>query len=785
MSLLYWLLGLNAPDTIARLEAWRFDAASPLSMPVVIVAAALAVAVAGLNFLPQNVMRWRTRVALAAVRLAGFALLLLMLCRVELRLTLERATRPRIAVLIDTSASMGIADADGKSRLEAARTFRDATLETLKGRVDLARYSFDWQADDSQEFLEPGRMTRLVDAVEQVARRESDLRAIVLFTDGNDTTGNTGGLLAPLLAARGLPVYPVVFGDPGAPKLTRVRIAGGESYVRLGDEVRLAARLTSNEPGEQTVAVRLFEDGRAEAVASRENVRLGKEPVEVSFVAKPVRPGLRTYRIVAEGARNALPERGRPPSPPAAEHKLLVLNSRIRVLYLDIPRDERKILAHWLARDPVVDLSTLTMLPKGGWYAQGALLHKNAGDGLPNQEADLDRYDVIILGDIPRSYFRAGGDTAETKMHQLAEFVGRRGGGLITLGGYSAYAAGQYQGSELARILPFAIEGTDKPQMPGRFRAVPTPIGFGHPILQLEAETQSNRDAWLDLPTLDGCNRVGKTTPGATLLATRDFEGAPMPVLAVQNVGKGKVLSLAMDTTWRWEMQRPAEGEDHFRRFWGNAVRYLAPDPRIAPNAPQILRYQSAAAVGQSITLATRLVDDVYKPITGADLVVKVTAPSGKVTHYYPRDGRDAPGVYEYEIALDEPGTWRVEATHRDKTAAEDIAAGESEDELDDPRAKPEAMEQFAKATGGKAFGPEQAAELLKTLEAALLVSPRNESGQPPPAVRRVQAVSIALWNLPVTMILFVALVCLDCSSKPSAMSPALRPSSLRIRTRP
>lgn len=75
----------------------------------------------------------------------------------------------------------------------------------------------------------------------------------------------------------------------------------------------------------------------------------------------------------------------------------------------------------------------------------GQLQHKNAGDGLPNQEADLYKYDVIILGDIPRGYFREGGDISETKMQRLVEFVSRRGGGLVTLGGRTAYAAGQYQ----------------------------------------------------------------------------------------------------------------------------------------------------------------------------------------------------------------------------------------------------------------------------------------------------------------------------------------------------
>jgi uncharacterized membrane protein len=397
----------------------------------------------------------------------------------------------------------------------------------------------------------------------------------------------------------------------------------------------------------------------------------------------------------------------------------------------------------------VIDLASLTMLPKGGWYAQGTLFHENAGDGIPNSEVDLYKYDVIILGDVPRSYFRSGGDVAETKLQWVAEFVARRGGGLITLGGRNVYGAGRFQDSVLARLLPFDIEATDEPQVPKSFHVSLTPIGFSHPVMRLEYGEEANREAWFDLPTLDGCNRVGRIKPGASLLAFRKAEKDEIPVVALQNVGKGNVLSLSADTTWRWEMMRPAEGEDHFRRFWGNAVRFLAPDPRIEPHRPQTLRYQSDASVGQTIVLATRLVDVLYKPVTGADLVVKVTSPSGKTTAIYPRDGRGAPGLYEYEVALDEPGEWETATTYKEKTTVEKIVAGGSAEEMDDPRAKPGVMAEFAESTGGKAFRPEQAQALLDALD----LSPR----------RLPETATLALWNRPMTMVLFMAFVCLDC----------------------
>lgn len=92
------------------------------------------------------------------------------------------------------------------------------------------------------------------------------------------------------------------------------------------------------------------------------NLRVGSGPVAVAFAIRPEKAGRRTYRIVAEGIKGAISQQTL-----MAEREVDVIDARIKVLYVDIPRDERKILAHWLARDPVIDLATLTLLPKGGW----------------------------------------------------------------------------------------------------------------------------------------------------------------------------------------------------------------------------------------------------------------------------------------------------------------------------------------------------------------------------------------------------------------------------------
>lgn len=757
MRLLYWLLGLHDSGTIAHTSDWFWYMGSPLPVWGFVAVGVLGLLAGALNFFSQIALPWRTRLALTLIRFGGFAIVLALLCQLELRFALDRNLRPNVAVLTDVSASMGLKDAGvggEKTRLDAAREFAaTGALKELSERAQLVPYSFAAQLQPDSASAGALGTTHLFEAVDAVCRRERDLQGVIVLTDGNDTSGERGAWAAPNAATRRVPVYPVVFGNSNAPHMASVAFDNAASYVRLGDELRLnavlkmsgvAAAAAGTPENVQVVRALLYEAGKTEPLAVRENIKLGSEPVDVAFVIKPEKAGTKTYRIAMDGVRGSVSEQTL-----AAEHRVQVLDSKIRVLYIDIPRDERKILAHWLARDPVVALATLTLLPKGGWYAQGALQHKNAGDGIPNQEADLYKYDVVIFGDIPRAYFRSGGDISETKMQWLAEFVSRRGGGLVALGGASVYAAGQYQDSALSRILPFEIKATEKPQIPKPFRITPTAMGLSHPAMQLESDPKANRDAWLDLPSLDGCNVVGKVKPGASLLAVRMIEQEAAPVMAAQNVGKGQVLALSVDTTWRWEMQRPAEGEDYFRRFWGNALRALAPDPRLEPGAPQIRRHESQTAVGETITLSTRLVDGVFEPIRAANVTVKIASPSGKMKQVYPSDGRSTPGLYEYQVTLNEPGLWKVETTYAGKTAIEEINAGGSLDELDDPRAKPEAMAEFAKATGGQSFAPTDGTKLLAALELA---------------TRHTHEIAtVAVWNLPATLLLMVLLVCLDC----------------------
>jgi hypothetical protein len=390
---------------------------------------------------------------------------------------------------------------------------------------------------------------------------------------------------------------------------------------------------------------------------------------------------------------------------------------------------------------------------------QGEPLHRNPEQGLIASQADLFKYDVVILRDVPRSYFRAGGDTTESRLQNIVQFVTKRGGGLIVLGGQSVYRAGGYGDSHLAEILPFdlttAFSGDD--QFEGMFYVnIPKPA-YEHPILQLLPDPRENRERLNGLRQLDGSNNVGRFKPLATQLMTRMVKlkgkGETMaekevPILGYMAVGDGKVLAAAVDTLWRWQLQ-PDYADPPLTMLLANTVRFLAPPPGRKPGLPNVTLHNSAPQVGQELLLATDLKDANYDPIQNAELLVTVTPPDGKPYRMYPRDlPPEEPGHYAYRVALEQPGPYKVTAKLGKFESTREILAGAAAGEYADLSVDRKGIDQLVKAAGGEvAAGPVDG--WLKKVD----TEPAHK-----PAARDLE-----VWNSPLVLLLFVGLLSADC----------------------
>jgi len=83
---------------------------------------------------------------------------------------------------------------------------------------------------------------------------------------------------------------------------------------------------------------------------------------------------------------------------------------------------------------------------------EGITLRTVAPEQLPSNPVDLQNYDAIILGNVPRDALTADQDAL------LALYVHDMGGGLVMVGGDHSFGAGGWQGSQVEKIMPVDMD---------------------------------------------------------------------------------------------------------------------------------------------------------------------------------------------------------------------------------------------------------------------------------------------------------------------------------------
>ena len=716
---------------------------------------------------PVALKTWQ-RAALIALRLAVLLVLIFLLLR-------PVRTEPAppggvVALLVDGSRSMAIADVAETPRLERARAIVRDTLQPALTETAFGIETIDF--DDSD----------LAGALDAVAERfrEADVAGVVLLTDGVDT----GAGDAVVAAARvGAPLHVVGIGaeEPGADlevagltagaalapgsliDLTATVVAQGEAAVpvtRAADPASVASR------GE----LRLLEDGRLLEVRSLPATGSGTPVVERFRVSPDTdRPIVYTVEVTGEGA-DLVPGNNRRSVlvPPTAEER--------RILMIEgAPGYEHSFLKRTWQADPGLTVDAVVRKGQNDrgeqtFYVQGDTARSVAlMGGYPFTRAHLFRYDAVVFANIEAEFFRP------EQLDLTAAFVAERGGGLLLLGP-ATLRRGAYAGSAFESVLPAAlveriglasvadIGGTE------RVRMIPTREGLGHPMLRLAATPGETGAAWDAAPPLGGSIRLGPIRPGAVVLAVAPparGERTERPLIVAQRYGAGRSMIFAGRGAWRWRMLLPSDDRT-YETWWGQAARWLtagargrvdvtarvqrspgeADTPPAAPTLPS--RPGNPEADDRRIDVRIDIRDEQFGPVPDAGVAVVVTDPAGNVQEMDALPA-DEPGQYAASVdagAVD--GVHLVEVTvTRDGATAEEhrawVLAGGADPELADPWLHPARLERVALAGGGAYLDASAVAELpARVLDAA-----------PPPA----RQLTRQIWHHPLMFLLVLALL--------------------------
>ncbi|MCX7804829.1 MAG: hypothetical protein N3A38_06520, partial [Planctomycetota bacterium] len=263
-----------------------------------------------------------------------------------------------------------------------------------------------------------------------------------------------------------------------------------------------------------------------------------------------------------------------------------------------------------------------------------------------------------------------------------------------------------------------------------------TPEAWRHPIMMLDKDPEKNRQIWAKCPKFHGFNPVERAKPAAVTLATvKDpaFEGfyGPAVALAVQDVGRGRSMAFTSDTTagwgvdWEEHFGEPNDERCYYKKFWKNAIRWLARYRLEAPNQLVTIDVERFFyGRGDRAIAAVRVLDGDYVPTDEASVRLVVTGPDGRSQFMDPAPSPSEKGVYPAVFDLPAAGIYRLEASARLKgkdlgTDRIAIAAGPSVREMREPWQNADLLRRLARDTGGEYMTLAEAGDLRARLRAS------------------------------------------------------------------
>jgi uncharacterized membrane protein len=432
-----------------------------------------------------------------------------------------------------------------------------------------------------------------------------------------------------------------------------------------------------------------------------------------------------------------------------------VIDTKIKVLYIEnSPRWEFKFLQPVLVRDRRFDADPHANPPGR------AFILVNADPKVANEPPYLPefpktrekffegKYNLIILGDVPSTYF------SQEQMEWIREFVQNRGGLIVMAGRQNM--PGSYKKTPLAEVLPIEFEEkkwpVDSDVRTQEYAPTLTPEGQRTDWLSLADTPEENLEIWQKkLLGFHWYYPVTKLRPAAVSLVTNPrakMGEQPMPILATQYYGKGQVLWMGTDETWRWRWNYQ---DKYFVRFWGQVLYQFGLPSLLSEGASrvQMALDRSEAVVGKPSKIFVRLLDKDFNPrkdptVEGELLYMDAKPGEDRKVTVKLHALKSRPGEYIVNVPNDRAGRYELHVRNPEESAFSYRVELPPKHELEEAGLAEEPLRDAAKVSGGRFYREEDLQHLAKSLQ------PR-----PVPFTRRQE---VLLWN-PLALLLFLGLI--------------------------
>ena len=747
---LFQLLFQYRPVVFSQGEL-RFAASSGSYVAALVAAGAVAVAIASYRTSGRKV-RTRDRVVLAGLRVAMLAIVVFCLFRPVLVVKAAVPQQNFVAVLLDDSRSMQIADQDKQPRGAFLRQEFGAhdrgLLGNLSQRFMVRTFRFSnvasrIEAEDDLTF--GGAQTHLGAALDG-ARQELaglPLAGVVLVTDGADTTAGAIGPSLLALKSQGIPVFTVGVGRETLDRDIQIGRVSTPRTALKGTTLMVDVVLTQTGYAGQTVNIDIEDEGR---LVGTQKVKLADDgtatTARVRFTVGEPGPRVMRFRVAPQSGELVTENNAR-------EALIDVRDRREKILYYEgEPRPEMKFIRRAVEEDPNLLVVTLQRTADNKYMRIGVDNSEELVAGFPKTREELFSYRGLIIGSV-----EAGAFTGD-QLKMIAEFVDRRGGGLLMLGGPRSFGEGGYAGTSVADVLPVVLDPSWRDQQPtlSRVSVKPTMAGAAQGVTQIAENEEASLKRWGELPVVLTLNRLDSIKPGATvLLSATDESRREHPVLAFQRYGRGKSFAFMLADSWVWQMHASITVEDMtHEHFWRQLLRWLVDG---VPDTVEVNSLTDRVEPNEGATLRAEIVDPNFVELNDAMVLAKLTSPDGTIVDVPMQWSGEKSGEYVASVPTHALGWYeaKIDAIHGGKTigsAVTHVRAAPGDAEYFDATMHAPTLKRIADETGGRFYTPATVQGLSEDLK---------YTGRGVTTVEERD-----LWHLPIVMVLLIGLLCAE-----------------------
>ncbi|MCH2065162.1 MAG: hypothetical protein MK194_15725 [Roseibacillus sp.] len=675
------------------------------------------------------VVSWRRSVRpgrtglLELLRLLCGTVTVFFLLNPEWRKTIEPVKQPEIIILYDGSGSMTTADAQLPEELSERREvvtrneMTDAILETEfwqllekdgKNRVSVESFSDAPDSEDPE--VNSLAVTDIYSALADRVDTRPDLRAVIMIGDGD---WNARDRPAPVAAAqkmrlKDIPLFSVVTGArTRLPDLDLLTVKA-PTYGIVGENVQIPFTIESSLERDVRTIVRIRDQAGVERTKNitipRGSTyydailwRLQKEGSSTLELSIPFADG----ELVEKNNRRRFNIAGRPES--------------IRVLVVEtLPRWEYRFIRNALSRDPGVDVDCLLLHPQLG-----------EGDGpdyitaFPDKLEDLQKYDVVFIGDVGIGEGMLTGEQAEL----LKGLVENQASGIVFIPGWQGHQFSLLD-NELGGLIPVVLDGEMKD---GQEEATDSPLsltteGRSSLLTMLGDTEEENPTIWRSLPGFYWHAPVIRAKSGTEVLAVHANRRHPkyghrIPLMVTSRAGNGKVLFMGIDSAWRW--RRGVEDLYHYR-FWGQVARWMSYQRNMAAGERVRLYFTpERPSPGENVTLNANAFQESGAPLQDGTVLIDLTAPDGSVRRFELAKEDGSWGAFTGRFKITMPGDWKITArtSKSDEGAVRTriIAEGAQIEKTGHP-ARPDVLAELSRVSRGKLVEASQLGALAQEI---------------------------------------------------------------------